>query len=131
VPEDKFKGDWEFLKLLVGLNGAAFAGWFLAEDRLVTSVASGIVFVLVLVAFGFSAVYSLLTVLMLVGIEHAPIINEIRSPDGGYTFDLVSEKMFRDYAQSLARCMYVFIGAFGMAAALILVNLFHRHLPLK
>jgi hypothetical protein len=48
--EGQLKGDWEFFKLLIGLNSAAFEGWFLAKDRLVTSVASGIAFMIVLAA---------------------------------------------------------------------------------
>jgi len=129
--KDIFKGDWEVLKLLIGLNSAAFAGWFLAEDRLVTSITSGIVFVMVLAAFGFSAVYTLLTIMQLSELEHAPLLSKIRSADGGYTTDAVSEKMFQDYFQSFRRCTYVFVAAFGMAGSLILINLFHKHLPLK
>jgi hypothetical protein len=125
------KGDWEFLKLLIGLNSAAFAGWFLAEDRLVTSITTAIAFVIVLAAFGFSAVYTLLTIMKLSELEHAPILSEIRSADGGYIDDPGSAQMFKDYFLSQRRCMFAFVGAFGMAASLILVNLFHKHLPLK
>jgi hypothetical protein len=95
----------------------------------VTSIVTGILILLVLAAFGYSAVRTLYTVLMLVHIEHGSIISKIRPPDDGATVDLDTGKMLKEYVGSLTGCMYVFSAAFGMAATLILINLFHKHLP--
>jgi hypothetical protein len=97
----------------------------------VTSIVLGIFFVVVLGAFGYSVVYTLLTIMALVQIEHSSIISKIRSSDGGYALDADSEKTLKYYLRSVNRCIYLFMGAFGGAAALILINLFHKHLPLR
>ena len=127
--DDYFKGEWEFLKLLVGLNGASIGGWFFAQDRLVHSEVTALLFAATIVIFAVSMGCCLYSIRLLIDLEHGTIRTRVRSPDGGWTIDDKYIELIKRYTVRL----YYSLGFFGLgylqAAVLILISVRHRYLP--
>jgi len=127
---DLYKGEWEFLKLFIGLNTALIGGWFLAQDRLIHSRFAMSVYILTLCTFGVSLAFLFAAVRLLVSIEMAGIGKILETPSGEMLFDRTDFwKAMKDY-RTFVNCS-IFSCGIGLVwvVMLIVYNVVHQHLP--
>jgi Mg2+/citrate symporter len=127
---DLFKSEWDFIKLFITLNAGSIAGWFVAEDRLVTSKVTGALFIVAILFFGVSMLLCLLATRILVHLEHTRLGKTITTPEGEKVYENTDfSNLFKRHHEYLNNALFLFFFGYVLAIVLIVLNLRSHHLP--
>ena len=131
--EDLFKSEWEFVKLFVGLNAATFGGWYLAQDRVITSNIMGLLFALVLFLLGLSLIRSLSAVLKMATVLQLMSLRVASELPGDTPQKRGEEVMdeLKPYKERISRAFDLFMIGGALAGLTLVFNIVHKHLPWK
>ena len=128
MPKPFYQDEWDFSKLFIGLNTASIGGIFIAQDKLVYSRMTAILFALTVVLLALSTVAALLCLRILIWAQLWVYSGEDAkdAPRVAQFTKLGIPNHYMGYVRFTA-------GSFGLAyllaAVLMLTSLWHKHLP--